>query len=150
MPEVPPLTDASAASPAQTALDLRTVVARLLRRFREAGADEALTPSQASALARLGKGGVSTVSTLAAAERVRPQSMAATVEALERAGLVTRSQDPNDGRRQILDLTETGWARVEGQRDAAAAWLEHALAELAPEELSTVARAMAVLARMLP
>ena len=139
-----------APSPAQTALDLRTVVARLLRRFREAGADDALTPSQASALARLGKGGVSTVSALASAERVRPQSMAATVEALEGAGFVTRSQDPSDGRRQILDLTDAGWARIEGQKDAAAAWLEHALTDLDPADLRTVSAAMAVLEMMLP
>lgn len=150
MPEIPPGTDASAVSARQTALDLRAVVARLLRRFREAGADDALTPSQASALARLGKGGVSTVSTLASAERVRPQSMAATVEALEGAGFVTRSQDPRDGRRQIIDLTDAGWARIEGQKDAAAAWLEHALAGLDAEELRTVAAAMSVLERLLP
>jgi len=146
IPAPPP----TAPSPAQTALDLQTVVARLLRRFREAGADDALTPSQASALARLGKGGVSTVSALAVAERVRPQSMAATVEALEGAGFVTRSQDPSDGRRQIIDLTDAGWARIEGQRNAAAAWLEHALTELAPADLRAVSAGMAVLERMLP
>ena len=56
-------------SPLQTAIELRAVVGRLLRGFREAGADDALTPTQASALMRLGKGGVSTVSTLAAAEK---------------------------------------------------------------------------------
>lgn len=150
MPTTSPEPSAALPSPSQTALDLRTVVARLLRRFREAGADDALTPSQASALARLGKGGVSTVSALASAERVRPQSMAATVEALEGAGFVTRSQDPSDGRRQIIDLTDAGWARIEGQKDAAAAWLEHALAELDADELGTVSGAMRVLERMLP
>lgn len=149
-PSTPGTAPSTAPSPAQTAHDLRTVVARLLRRFREAGADDALTPSQASALARLSKGGVSTVSALASAERVRPQSMAATVEALEAAGFVTRSQDPSDGRRQILDLTEAGWARIEGQRDAAAAWLEQALTELTAEDVRTVSAAMAVLERMLP
>ncbi|MFE6735833.1 MarR family winged helix-turn-helix transcriptional regulator [Microbacterium sp. NPDC057650] len=141
------MTDAP--TPPQTALDLRAVVARMLRRFREAGADDALTPSQASALARLGKGGVSTVSALATAERVRPQSMAATVEALERAGFVTRSQDPSDGRRQIIDLTPAGSDRIEGQKDAAAAWLEQALAALDPDDLRTVSSAMAVLEKML-
>lgn len=150
MPETPSETSTVTPTPTQTALDLRTVVARLLRRFREAGADDALTPSQASALARLGKGGVSTVSALASAERVRPQSMAATVEALESAGFVTRSQDPNDGRRQIIDLTDAGWARIAGQRDAAAAWLEHALTELEAEDLRAVSVAMSVLERMLP
>ncbi|MDR2999012.1 MAG: MarR family transcriptional regulator [Microbacterium sp.] len=141
------MTDAP--TPPQTAHDLRTVIARMMRRFREAGADDALTPAQASALARLGKGGVSTVSALATAERVRPQSMAATVEALERAGFVTRSQDPSDGRRQIIDLTQAGSARIEGQKDAAAAWLEQALAELDPDDLRTVSSAMTVLEKML-
>ena len=134
----------------QAAIDLRAVVARLLRRFREAGADASLTPSQASALMRLGKGGVATVSGLATVEKVRPQSMAAIVEALESQGLVTRSQDPSDGRRQIIALTETGSARIEGARDAAAAWLEHALAtELSADDLRTLSDATAILDRLL-
>jgi len=137
-------------TPAQTAVDLWATVARLLRRMREAGADDDLTPSQASALARLGKGGVSTASALATAERVKPQSMAATVEALEAAGFVTRSPDPHDGRRQIIDLTPAGRDRLEGQREAAAEWLEHALSGLEPGELTTVAATVAILGRMLP
>jgi len=136
---------ASAASPLQTALDLRAVVARLIRQLREAGADDAITPSQASALARLGKGGMFTVSALAAAEKVRPQSMAATIESLEATGLLSRSPDPHDGRRQLIELTETGRARVEGQKEAAAAWLENALATLEPDELGTIAAAAALL-----
>ncbi len=137
-------------SPLQAAIDLRAVVARLLRRFREAGADDSLTPSQASALMRLGKGGVATVSGLAAVEKVRPQSMAATVDALESQGLVTRSQDPDDGRRQIIALTDAGSARIEGAREAAAAWLEHAFAtELDADELRAVAAATAILDRLL-
>lgn len=134
----------------EAAVDLRAVVARLLRRFREAAADASLTPSQASALMRLSKGGVSTVSALAVAEKVRPQSMAATVDALERLGFVTRSQDPNDRRRQIIDLTEAGAMRVEGARETAAVWLEHALAtELTDDELQTIGRATALLQRIL-
>jgi DNA-binding MarR family transcriptional regulator len=122
------------------------MVARLLRKFREAGADDTLTPTQASALARLGKGGVSTVSALAAVEKVRPQSMASTVEALERAGLLTRSPDPKDGRRQIIDLTPDGWERIQGQKEAGAAWLEEALAtRLSPDELRTIIAASGIL-----
>ncbi|MFP3464095.1 MarR family winged helix-turn-helix transcriptional regulator [Leifsonia sp. SIMBA_070] len=137
------------AAPQQVAVDLRTVLARLLRKLREATA-EAITPSQASALSRLSKGGVSTVSALAMAERVRPQSMAAIVEALEGLGLVTRSQDPNDGRRQIVDLTEAGWAQVAGQKEAGLAWLEGTLAEqLSPDELRTLSAATGILERIL-
>ena len=136
-------------NPLQTAIDLRAIIAKLMRRFREAGADGSLTPSQASALARLGKGGVSTVSALAALEKVRPQSMAATIEALEISGFVARSQDPSDGRRQLVRLTEAGSARFEDQQEAGAAWLEDALATLRPDELSTVAAATALLERVL-
>lgn len=136
-------------TPRQTAVDLRAVLARLLRKLRETTNDD-ITPSQASALSRLGKGGVSTVSALALAERVRPQSMAAIVEALEALGFVTRSQDPNDGRRQIVDLTEAGWAQIAGQREAGVAWLEQALAEqVSQAELMTLAAATSVLERIL-
>ncbi|ANF31711.1 hypothetical protein A0130_08545 [Leifsonia xyli] len=136
-------------TPRQTAVDLRAVLARLLRKLRETTNDD-ITPSQASALSRLGKGGVSTVSALALAERVRPQSMAAIVEALEGLGFVTRSQDPNDGRRQIVDLTEAGWAQIAGQREAGVAWLEQALAEqVSQAELMTLAAATSVLERIL-
>jgi DNA-binding MarR family transcriptional regulator len=124
-------------------------LARLLRKLRETTTD-AITPSQASALSRLSKGGVSTVSALALAERVRPQSMAAIVEALEELGFVTRSQDPTDGRRQIVDLTEEGWAHVAGQKEAGVAWLDQALTEqLTPAELRTLAEATAILERIL-
>jgi len=134
----------------QVAIDLRAVVARLLRGFREAAADDSLTPSQASALMRLGKGGGSTVSALANVEKVRPQSMAATIEALEALGLVTRTQDPSDGRRQIIDLTDAGWARIEGAKQSGASWLERMLEELSPAELRTLSEASAIIERMLP
>ncbi|MFF1574569.1 MarR family winged helix-turn-helix transcriptional regulator [Leifsonia sp. NPDC058292] len=136
-------------APQQIAVDLRAVLARLLRKLREATAD-AITPSQASALSRLSKGGVSTVSALAMAERVRPQSMAAIVESLEGLGFVTRSQDPNDGRRQIVDLTDTGWEQVAGQKEAGLAWLDEALAQqVSKAELITLAAATAILERIL-
>jgi DNA-binding MarR family transcriptional regulator len=142
-------TDQTGPSPHQTADDLRAVLARLLRKLRET-TNEGITPSQASALARLGKGGVSTVSALAHAERVRPQSMATIVEALEGRGFVTRSQDPSDGRRQIVELTDAGWAQIAGQREAGVAWLDRALTEqVSPAELLTLAAATSILERIL-
>ena len=137
-------------TPLQVAIDLRAVVARLLRKLREATDVESITPSQASALSRLSKGGVSTVSALAIAERVRPQSMAATVDALQELGLITRTKDPYDGRRQIVDLTDAGWAQVEGQKQAGVAWLDEVLTEhVTPAELKTLAAATAILERVL-
>jgi DNA-binding MarR family transcriptional regulator len=145
MPNTPPETPAQ-----RVAVDLRAVLARLIRKLRETPAEGTITPSQASALSRLSKGGVSTVSALALAEKVRPQSMAATVDALQARGFVVRSPDPTDGRRQLVDLTESGWAQVAGQREAGFAWLEHSLAEeVSPEELRTLAAATSILDRVL-
>ena len=50
-------------------------------------------------LGRLDREGPASISDLAAAERMRPQSMAQTVRDLEAAGLVSRRPDPDDGRR---------------------------------------------------
>ncbi|WP_246490385.1 MarR family winged helix-turn-helix transcriptional regulator [Brevibacterium oceani] len=143
-------TDPSQANAHQVAVDLRAVLARLIRRLRETTLEDSLTPSQASALSRLSKGGVSTVAALAHAEKVRPQSMAATVESLESRGFLTRSPDPTDGRRQIVDLTDAGWQQVEGQREAGLAWLDHSLAEeVTHAELMTLAESSRILARIL-
>ena len=61
----------------RAARELRVVVGRLRRRLREVSATGDLTPSQTSVLSRLGQDGAASASDLAAAERVRPQSMAA-------------------------------------------------------------------------
>ena len=79
------------------AAELRGVIGQLIRRLR----NENLFPlNQASVLGRLDREGPCSVSDLAAAERVRPQSMAQTVGDLEADGLVERSPDPDDRRRE--------------------------------------------------
>src|ERR1044072_8308935 len=88
------------------ASDLRVVVGQLIRRLRaEQGR---FSISQGAVLGRLDREGPQSVSDLAAAERVRPQSMAQTVADLESAGLVDRSPDPDDGRRALVSLTAAG------------------------------------------
>ena len=55
-----------------------------------------------SALARLDRGGPTTASELAKLEQISPQSMGATLAALEARGLVERRPDPDDGRRAVV------------------------------------------------
>ncbi|KOV74774.1 MarR family transcriptional regulator [Streptomyces sp. AS58] len=147
-----PLTDAAL----QAAGDIWVVAGRLRRRLQalegiegpdpSSGAERELSPSQASVLRRLAKNGPASASDLAAAEGVRPQSMAKTVLALEEAGHVTRSQDPHDGRRQLVSLTERGRERRQGDRLARQAWLARALqAHGTEEEVRAVITAMALL-----
>jgi len=136
-------------SAARSARDLRVVLSRLRRRIREVATDGDLTPPQESALTLVGKHGAATASALASAEGVRPQSMAATLAALDRYGLIRRSPDPEDGRRQLVTLTETGRERVEDNRQVREEWLARAFEDRYTErERRTIIDALALLERL--
>ncbi|GHJ42381.1 MarR family winged helix-turn-helix transcriptional regulator [Streptomyces sp. TS71-3] len=142
------VTDGVSTSAVRAARDVRVVFSRLRRRLREVTGTRDLTPSQTSVLSRL-RDGVDSASGLAAAEGVRPQSMAATLAALEQQDLIRRSPDPADGRRQLVALTDSGRAWVEDSRQARVEWLAHALhQEYTEAERQTVIDAMALLDRL--
>ncbi|HEY0279804.1 MAG TPA: MarR family transcriptional regulator [Solirubrobacterales bacterium] len=138
--------------PAQTeidiaalAADLRGVMGQLIRRLRR----ENLFPlHQASVLGRLDRCGSQSVSDLAAAERVRPQSMAQTVGDLEGEGLVDRKPDPDDRRRALVTITAAGKARIEADRRAREGWLVKAFEEMPEADVAAVERAVEVLRRV--
>jgi DNA-binding MarR family transcriptional regulator len=130
---------------APLAADLRIVLGKLIRRLRS----ENLFPiTQTAVLGRLDRCGPQSVSDLAAAERVRPQSMAQTVGDLEADALVERKPDPDDRRRALVSLTEAGQARIEADRAAREGWLVKALDELPDSDRQTVERAVEILARL--
>ncbi|MFI7029324.1 MarR family winged helix-turn-helix transcriptional regulator [Microbispora rosea] len=140
------MSDAVSETAAQAAGDAWVAVSRLVRRLRELDAAGDLSSGQVSVLVRLAKHGPASASELAAAERVRPQSMAAIVQALERAGLVERHRDPEDGRRQLVTLTELGRERRLDDRRAREAWLARALQDHCTEaQLRTIIEVMALL-----
>jgi DNA-binding MarR family transcriptional regulator len=85
------------------------------------------TSSETSVLARLDRTGPTTATELARLERISPQSMGATVAALEERGLVGRSPDPDDGRRLILSLSVQGRALLQRRRSARSELLSAAL-----------------------
>ncbi|MBC2868480.1 MarR family winged helix-turn-helix transcriptional regulator [Streptomyces mexicanus] len=137
------------ASAARAARDLRVAFSRLRRRIREVAQDDDLTPPQVSALTLVGKHGAATASALAAAEGVRPQSMATTLAALEHQGLIRRSPDPDDGRRQLVTLTDSGRRRLEGDRQVREEWLARALQDRYTEaERQTLLEAFALMERL--
>lgn len=148
--EGPAAGDAFAASAAAASRDLRVVFSRLRRRLREvAGGAGELSPSQTSALALLARDGAWTASGLASAERVRPQSMAATLTALDAHGLIRRDPDPTDGRRQIVTLTDAGRLRAAGDKAARAEWLTRALHDhYTEDERQTLLKGLALLDRL--
>jgi len=91
---------------------------RLRRQLKDVATGTDLTPSQTAVLTRLWKEGASSASALAAAERVRPQSMATILAGLDQHGLIRRAPDPDDGRRQVISLTTAGRRRAESDRRA--------------------------------
>lgn len=122
------------------ATDLRVVVGQLIRRLRTE--QQAFSISQGAVLGRLDREGAQSVSDLAVAERVRPQSMAQTVADLESAGFVDRRPDPGDRRRALVSLTESGVAAIQASRREREGWLAGEIAKLSAADRRTLARAV--------
>jgi len=133
------------ADTATLASDLRVVLGQLVRRLR---ADYRFPLQQASVIGRLDREGPQSVSDLAAAERVRPQSMAQTVGDLEGEGLVERRPDPADGRRALVILTDAGREELEADRRQRDGWMVGAIEELSPQEQATLERSVDLLRRL--
>jgi DNA-binding MarR family transcriptional regulator len=130
----------------RSASELRIVLGQLVRRLR---AEHTLPLSQGMVLARLDREGPRTTSALAAAERVRPQSMAQTVADLQSAGLLARRPDPLDRRQILIELTDEGRQTLYDDRRRREGWLANAMAaELTDEEQETLIRAVPLLRRL--
>ena len=141
--------DPEAAFASALAGDLRALIGKLKRRLREQGNTGDLTPSQMSVLLRLEREGPTTMSNLARAEGMRPQSMGSAVAVLEAAGFVTGAPDPNDGRQTILSLTDTCRERITEGRSARQDWLFRTIrARLSPQEQKDLAATVELLKRL--
>jgi DNA-binding MarR family transcriptional regulator len=137
---------ATQASTAEVAHELRETVGRLIRRLR---AEPGPPVGQLAVLGRLDREGPASISDLAAADRMRPQSMAQTVRELEDAGLVSRRPDPADARRAFVELTPAGLATLQSTRAAREDWLTHTLdRELQERERELLVQALPLLRRV--
>jgi DNA-binding MarR family transcriptional regulator len=132
--------------PALMASELRVVLGQLMRRLR---AEHTFSLSAGAVLGRLDRCGAQSVSDLAHAEHVRPQSMAQTVSELEADGLLMRRRDPDDRRRALVELTEAGLLTLKADRRRREGWLASAVADdLSPGEQSLLADAIPLLRRL--
>jgi DNA-binding MarR family transcriptional regulator len=128
---------------------LRGSIGLLLRRLRQVQADGELTLPESAALTRLDRGGPSTASALARLEQISPQSMGATLGALEARGLVERHPDPRDGRRVVLSVTDSGRQALQDKRNARTERLAKALsAGFTASELRQLEAAAPLLERL--
>jgi DNA-binding MarR family transcriptional regulator len=131
------------------AAEMRTVFRKLKLRVREHGGGNDLTPSQTSVLLRLEKDGPGTVSSLARAEGMRPQSMSAIVTPLQESGLVSGAPDPSDGRQTLMSLTPKCLKWLQEGRAARQDWLTLTIFQkLSVHEQETRQAALELLTRL--
>lgn len=107
--------------------ELQVSIGLLRRRLRQTQVKGELTLPETSALARLDRGGPSTVTALAKLEQISSQSMGATLSALQTRGLVERRPDPDDGRRAVISATASGLRVLQDRRNARTEQLTMAL-----------------------
>ncbi len=133
----------------EIAAALRASIGLLLRRLRQVRPDDELSLPEGSALTRLDRGGPATASALARQEQISPQSMGATLAALEARGLVARRPDPADGRRIVLSVTDAGRQALQDKRSARVEQLAQALSTgFTRTELSQLMAAAPLLERL--
>jgi DNA-binding MarR family transcriptional regulator len=133
----------------EVAAALRVSVGLLRRRLNQARAEGEVTLPESAALARLDRGGPATASELARREQISPQSMGATLGALEAKGLIERRPDPGDRRRAVLSVTEAGQQLLRDKRNARTEQLAKALsAGFTAEEVQVLAAAAPLLERL--
>lgn len=119
-----------------TVADQLTWAARLVARETETMLGPiGLNPAYVPVLLALSAGGAHTPKGLAEAASVEQPTMTATIQRMERDGLVTRKRNPDDGRSALIALTSAGYDRI---ADVARAL--DALNELLLEQFTTAER----------
>ncbi|MFC4243905.1 MarR family winged helix-turn-helix transcriptional regulator [Gryllotalpicola reticulitermitis] len=138
-------------TPAELADRIGEMMDGLRRAMRSGRPVGELSPRHEAALAWLRRKGRLTTAELARREQITPQSMGAVVAELVERGWVTKSKDPNDGRRELLALTDSGAATVM-QTDATrhGDLVELLTTQLSDDERDLVARALDALMKIDP
>jgi DNA-binding MarR family transcriptional regulator len=111
------------------ATELRESMMALARQMRRHRPDHGLTLSQLEVLGEASRSGVTTPAELAARLQVRVQSLTDSINELEAHGLVSRRPDPNDRRRQLIEVTDAGSTLLTADRAERDAWLDAAMRE---------------------
>ena len=119
---------------------------RISRRVRFESTQD-VAPHQFSVMARL-KDNALTPRELAAMECVSPPSMTRTVAGLVELGLVTRTDDPLDGRQVFISLTAQGVSLLSETRRRRDAWMASRLKGISVDDREVLVKATAILTRI--
>ena len=96
--------------------------------------NQTVSLTSALALSRLNEQGPIRLTTLAAAEGISQPSMTQLVQRLERQGLATRINDPEDGRVALVNITNAGRALMDDRRRDRRDRLAELLMAVSPED----------------
>jgi DNA-binding MarR family transcriptional regulator len=134
----------------ETATALRRASTRLALRLRVERPTDGTSGAGLTVLGLLHLRGPLTASELATAERVQPQSLTRVLAALEEKGLISRSRDSRDRRRQTIELTERGLQVLIEHVRQSDDWLTQAMTErLTPTELELLRLASNLIEQLL-
>jgi DNA-binding MarR family transcriptional regulator len=125
--------------------EMRLTIQRVARRIRSMASDESITEGQRSVLFALANLGPQTLGSLSEQERVTPPSMNRTINALVKAGLVTRVGAADDGRKVTIDLSDDGRTFIVETRRKRDTWFTQKLAGLTPEQREILDQSVAIL-----
>ena len=134
---------------AELAFRVREGVGRLNWRMRAERDPNGPGPAVLAVLSRLYRAGTHSPTELAEGERLQPQSLTRILAWLTERDLVTRTPDPADGRRSLIDITPGGRAVLREYSVQRERWLAGALAEtLTPTERQLLRLASDLLLRV--
>jgi DNA-binding MarR family transcriptional regulator len=127
------------AEPIGEALDQAWILAT-----RHVADQAAMSLTACMALDTLNREGPLRLTALTAAEGISQPFMSELIKRLQRQGLATRINDPEDGRAALVNVTNAGRALLDDRRGDRRARLAELLGELPAEDEATLALAMQV------
>lgn len=133
----------------ETANRLRPALLRLARELRRETESLGITSRQATLLSVIREHPGLSLRELAALERISAPSLSGHVDRLESAALIERVRSGSDRRRVGLELTPAGDRLLRKVRAQRTTWLAERLAELPPEQVEAIERAIEPLSALL-
>lgn len=128
---------------------VRRAVGALGRRLRAERPANSLSATKLVLLGQLCRRGSATQADLAERERIQPQSLTRVLAELVEEELISRRPDPQDGRKQLLDITARGRGALTGDMQVRDAWLAKAMeAELSEAEREVLRSAAKIMERL--
>jgi len=126
----------------QQIVTINSAMTQLMRHIRRIDEQQGIGRARLSALAVLKFGGECTLSELAESEMVSRATMHHVIKGLVKDGLVDRTVDSNDARRQLICLTKKGRQTIEAAHRDRISYLQQLASGLNEQEIATTANVL--------